>query len=205
MNGRKIITWLLAGLAGLILLACLGAAGLFAAGEFLVHADSLERAGAVVLLSGGGKERMDEAARLMGERYAELLLLTETGNQMDGGMPESQYMRLEAIQKGVSPAQIQFTEPSVQSTRDEAIKVRAYMQLHQISDCIVVTDPYHTRRTRLIFQDSMRGTEIKVRVIPSTGHWYHAASWFLSLRGWQTTASEYIKLAYYLGTRGVTQ
>lgn len=182
---------LVAVLAGMLLV------GLCLAGEFLVHADPLQRAGALVLLSGGGTERLDTAARLMRERYAELLLLTDTSRSMPGGMLEAQYMRLEAVRKGVSPAQIQLTEP-VESTRDEANMVRAYMQLHQITDCIVVTDPYHTRRTRMIFRDAMREAGISVWVVPSSGHWYHANNWFLSLRGWQVTLSEYAKLAYYI-------
>ncbi len=184
-------------LGTLISLLLLGA-GLIAAGEFLVHADPLERAGVVVLLSGGGTERMSEAAKLMKGRYAELLLLTDTARVMPEGMLESQYMRLEAVRLGVSPAQVQLSQPTVESTRDEAFKVREFMLLHQITDCIVVTDPYHTRRTRLIFRDVMAGSGIGVRVIPSSGHWYHAESWFFSLRGWQATLSEYIKLAYYL-------
>jgi uncharacterized SAM-binding protein YcdF (DUF218 family) len=178
-------------------------AGLYLSGEFLVHADPLERAGVVVLLSGGGTERMDEAARLMRERYAELLLLTDTSREMPDGMLEAQYMRLEAVNKGVSPEQIGLTEPTVQSTRDEANKVREFMQMHQISDCIVVTDPYHTRRTRMIFRDAMQDTDIAVRVVPSVGHWYHAGSWFLSGDGWQTTISEYVKLAYYVISKRV--
>jgi uncharacterized SAM-binding protein YcdF (DUF218 family) len=170
----------------------------FAAGEYLVHADPLERTGTVVLLSGGGDERMLTAARLMKERYAELLILTDTGNRLADGTAVTEYMKLEAIADGVSPAQIQFTDHVAGSTRDEAHAVRLYMQLHQITGCIVVTDPYHTRRTRMIFQNEMRGTGIDVRVMPSDGHWYQAGRWFTSLRGWQATVSEYGKLGYFL-------
>jgi uncharacterized SAM-binding protein YcdF (DUF218 family) len=163
-----------------------------------VHADRLERSGAVVLLSGGGNERMDEAARLMRERYADLLILTDTAQTMPDGMLTSHYMRLEAISKGVSPAQIQLTDHVVGSTRDEAGAVRAYLALHQIKSCLVVTDPFHTQRTRLIFRDELSDSGIEVRVVPSSGHWYRPSRWFLSLRGWQATLSEYAKLGYYV-------
>ena len=171
---------------------------LYAAGDFLVHTDPIERSGVIVLLSGGDTERMDEAARLMHERYAEELLLTDTARRMPDGMLETQYIRLELVSRGVSPAQIQITDQVVSSTRDEGRAVRAYLQLHQVSGCIIVTDPYHTRRTRMIFRDAFAGTGIDVRVIPSNGHWYRAETWFLSLRGWQTTISEYMKLGYYV-------
>ena len=179
-------------------LVCVGFALLYGAGEFLVRSDGLERSGAVVLLSGGGDERMDEAARLMRERYADLMILTDTAQTMPDGMLTASYMRLEAISKGVSPAQIQLTDHVVGSTRDEARAVRAYLELHQVKSCLVVTDPFHTRRTRLIFQNEMQGSGIEVRVIPSLGHWYHAERWFLSLRGWQATLSEYAKLGYFI-------
>jgi uncharacterized SAM-binding protein YcdF (DUF218 family) len=164
------------------------------AGEFLVHADTIDRGGAVVLLSGGDVERLDEATRLMQERYADLLVLTDTGAILPDGMMEWQYMRLELIARGVSPAQIQKTYRAVASTRDEALAVREYLQRHQVNHCIVVTDPFHTRRTRLIFRAEFEGSNIDVQVTPATTHWYRSKDWFLSARGWQTTISEYVKL-----------
>jgi uncharacterized SAM-binding protein YcdF (DUF218 family) len=183
---------------GLLVILITAAAGFFGAGEFLVHADDLQRSGAVVLLSGGDTERLDEAAFLMRERYAELLLLTDTDQVMPDGMRVGQYQRLEMIARGVSPAQIGTTYLVVNSTRDEAGAVREYLQRHSVSSCIIVTDPFHTRRTRLIFGREMEGTGIDVRVIPARDHWYRAESWFLSRRGWQATVSEYVKLAAFV-------
>jgi uncharacterized SAM-binding protein YcdF (DUF218 family) len=196
-NGWLILL-LAVGLLSAILL--IGAGGFGVAGDFLVHADELKRSGAVVLLSGGGTERMDEAALLMRDRYAELLILTNTDRTMADGLLEWQYMRQEMISRSVSPAQIEVTDHAVGSTRDEAHAVREYMQRHSVSSCIVVTDPFHTRRTRLIFRKELEGSGIEVSVIPARSHWYRANTWFLSWRGWQATVSEYIKLgAFFLG------
>jgi uncharacterized SAM-binding protein YcdF (DUF218 family) len=186
------LLWVATGAAAV--LALLALAACFAAGEFLVHTDEVKRSGAVVLLSGGSQERMDEAARLMRERYADLLILTDTDQRMPGGILEWEYIRLEMIENGVSPAQIQPTDHTVSSTRDEARAVREYLQRHRISSCLIVTDPYHTLRTRIIFKAEMQAAGIEVRVVPSGGHWYRPAGWFLSVRGWQATVSEYIKL-----------
>jgi uncharacterized SAM-binding protein YcdF (DUF218 family) len=176
-----------------ILVASLGG-GFYAAGDYLSNSDDLQRSGAIVLLSGGDVERMDEAAKLMRERFAELLILTNTGRRMPDGMLEWQYARQEAISKGVSPAQIEPTDRVVDSTSSEAQAVREYLQRHSVSSCIVVTDPFHTRRTRIIFAREMANTGIDVIVVSPSGHWYRAESWFLSLRGWQSTLNEYIKL-----------
>jgi uncharacterized SAM-binding protein YcdF (DUF218 family) len=176
------------------LLFCFLGAMMIAAGDYLVHPDEPRRVGAVILLSGGGDERIDEAARLMRERYAEQLILTDTDTRMKTGLLEWEYLRLELIDRGVSPAQIQPTYHTVGSTRDEAQAVKELMLRHHISSCLVVTDPYHTRRTRFIFRQEMQGSGIEVSVVSAQGHWYTAYGWFLSLRGWQTTFSEYIKL-----------
>jgi uncharacterized SAM-binding protein YcdF (DUF218 family) len=201
MSGKRRknwFSWLLAAGAFIAVLLAGMTTVFYGAGEFLVHADELQRSGAVVLLSGGDTERLDEAALLMRDRYADLLLLTDTDQLIpDGmlaGMPVGQYMRLELISRGVSPAQIELTHQVVGSTRDEAHAVREFMQRHKVSSCIVVTDPFHTRRTRIIFMQEMEGSGIDVRVVPARVHWYRAGTWFITWRGWQATVSEYLKL-----------
>jgi uncharacterized SAM-binding protein YcdF (DUF218 family) len=68
---------------------------------------------------------------------------------------------------------------------------------------IVVTDPYHSFRTRLIFREVFRGSGKSIRVRPSSGHWYRSTTWWLSAQGWEATLTEYIKLAGFLvGFRG---
>jgi uncharacterized SAM-binding protein YcdF (DUF218 family) len=68
------------------------------------------------------------------------------------------------------------------------------------SNLIVVTDPYHTFRTRLIFRSVFRGSGIKVMVHPISGHWYDSATWFLTPSGWRDTLFEYFKtIGFFLG------
>lgn len=167
---------------------------LYAAGEYLVHSDEPGKTGAVVLLSGGGDERMNTAARLMNERFADLLLLTDTGAVMADGVLVRDYMRFELIDLGVSPAQIQSTYKEVSSTKEEAEAVGEFLLQHKINSCVIVTDPYHTRRTRTLFRSMLDQYGIEVRVVASDGHWYRPGTWFLSLKGWQTTFQEYVKL-----------
>lgn len=196
MTKRK---WTAGIVLAVLVLSCLAGIFLYAAGEFLVQTDPLQRSGAVVLLGGGGKERIDEAAGLMRDRFADLLILTDTDSTAPGGMLEWEYVRLEMIDRGVSPAQIQTTYHTVTSTKEEARAVLEYLQRHKVSSCIVVTDPYHTRRTRMIFHQEFEGSGVDVRVVPAQKHWYTPYSWFLSTRGWQATLSEFAKImAFWL-------
>jgi uncharacterized SAM-binding protein YcdF (DUF218 family) len=108
----------------------------------------------------------------------------------------------QVIYAGVPAEYIITTQGRSSSTADEALAVRQTMEKLGLKSCIVVTDPYHTMRTRLIFHREFRGSGIRVRVHPVSEHWYRADRWFLSWRGWQTTLLEYVKLiAYLVGIR----
>jgi uncharacterized SAM-binding protein YcdF (DUF218 family) len=166
-------------------------------GAILIIADPLHEADAIAVLSGGGDlERLNEAARLSNERYARWFILTETGETT---LPESNAhlsndLRKEAISLGVQNENILITKGIVNSTRDEAKSLKDILRFRRATSVIVVTDPYHTFRTRLIFLREFRGSGIQLIVHPVQGHWYHSYDWFLSKRGWQTTLLEYLKL-----------
>lgn len=169
---------------------------LLLAGEFLVHSDRPGKAGAVVLLSGGGRERMATTADLMADGVSETLLLTNTGAFSADGSREVDYLRTEMVRLGVPSYRIRVADSLVSSTGDEVLAVRAYLEEHQIESIVVVTDPYHTQRTRLLFRNTLDKSGITVRVVPARGHWYKPYSWFLSREGWQVTFQEYLKLTY---------
>ncbi len=172
--------------------------GLRGIGAFLITGDQLKKADIVVPLGGGGEWRVQEAVRLINERYATGLVLTEPGEIEPGQGPGSEHFRMAAIDSGLSPHAIEVTQGVQASTRDEAEAVLRLMKQHNYQSAIVVTDPFHTQRARLIFRDAFRGSGLTVRVHPVTNHWYRSDTWFLSADGWANTAREYIKLLGYL-------
>nr|MBP8858361.1 YdcF family protein [Anaerolineaceae bacterium] len=65
---------------------------------------------------------------------------------------------------------------------------------------IIVTDPFHTFRTRLIFRSVFRDSGIDLYVRPVRNHWYRSTTWWATSQGRQATLSEYIKIiAYFSG------
>jgi uncharacterized SAM-binding protein YcdF (DUF218 family) len=166
-------------------------------GGILIIADPLHQADAIAVLSGGGDlERLTEAARLSNQRYARWFILTETGETIMPGSSAhySNELREKAISLGVQNENILITKGIVKSTRDEAKALKDILRFRHATSVIVVTDPYHTFRTRLIFLQEFRGSGIQLMVHPVQGHWYQSYDWFLSRRGWQTTLLEYFKL-----------
>ena len=168
------------------------------AGAYLIVADEMEPAKAVVVLSGGTESRMREALRLYNDNFGDVIILTETGEEIaDLEVLHSFDMRIQLMNNGVPSGNILVTSIEVRSTMDEAKAVLDLMSRRQLSSAIVVTDPYHTRRTRKIFNDIFQGSNIDLFIRPVRGSWFNSRSWFLSLQGWQFAILEYLKLIGY--------
>jgi len=179
----------------LVIMACR------ALGSYLIVSSELQYANAIVVLSGGDESRMQEALRLYNENYADLIVLTETGNVVEGfDHLHSFDMRIELLNNGVPSGNIILTDQITTSTEEEAQAAKNLLTNRQLTSCIVVTDPYHTRRAFMIFNNIFADSGIKVMIHPTSNHWYTADRWFLKANGWRFTILEYIKLvAYALG------
>ncbi len=165
------------------------------AGAYLIYADDLEPTNVIVVLSGGTDSRMNEALSLYKEDYSNIIVLTETGEQTEGYEHLNSFdMRVQLMNNGVPSGNIMITELTVNTTVDEAVAIRDLMQNRQYRSAIVVTDPYHTRRSKLIFNQVFDGTDITIRIHPVRSSWYNSRTWFTSVEGWQFTLLEYAKL-----------
>lgn len=168
-------------------------------GAFLIVGDRIKKSDAVVVL-GGGEQRVVEAVELIQQQYGAWLVLTEPGVLEPGGEPASQVYRMVAIDNGLSPHAILVSDEVAHSTYEEAVTVLHLMEKQHFKSIIVVTDPFHTQRTRLIFCEVFKGSGLTVRVHPVTEHWYRSDTWFLRKDGWGNTIREYVKLAgYFVG------
>ncbi len=191
-----------AGVIALSLIAVLGTIGFYfflrALGAYLIIADDLEQMDAVVVLSGGGLSRREEGAKLFKEKYAKILVLTETGETVsDLGVNYSTILKQEAIQMGIPDDAILITQEHAINTQEEAIAVKKLLENSELKSTVVITDPFHTRRARMIFQDVFQNTDINVNVRPVIGSWYRSDTWFVSKRGWEATIQEYLRIIGY--------
>jgi uncharacterized SAM-binding protein YcdF (DUF218 family) len=184
------------GLLVLIVVLIAGAYVLLrAAGAYLIYADELEPANAIVVLSGGTESRMNEALNLYKEDYGKVIVLTETGEQTEGYEYLNSFdMRIQLMNNGIPSGNIMITDLTVNTTVDEAVAIRDLMQKRQYSSAIVVTDPYHTRRSKLLFSQVFDGTDIRIIIRPVRSSWFNSRTWFTSVKGWQFTLLEYAKL-----------
>ncbi|REJ10212.1 YdcF family protein [Halobacillus trueperi] len=114
--------------------------------EFLIAEDSLESSkeyDAIIVLS-GNEERLEHATELFNEGWASHIILTNSTE--NGTTPE------EAMSMGV-PQDAIFEEPSATSTYENATLSKNIIEEEGFSSALVVTSDYHSRRTKMTFDD----------------------------------------------------
>jgi uncharacterized SAM-binding protein YcdF (DUF218 family) len=164
-------------------------------GAILVIADPVKQADAAVILSGGDKSRMQEAISLYNEKIVRTIILTETGSKVTGFDTDYSFeQRLALMDADIPSSAILITPKHSDSTQDEARAVLSLLGNDNTHDIIVVTDSYHTLRTRLIWRDIFKNSGINIIVRPDRGSWYKSSTWWLRKDGWEATILEYAKL-----------
>ena len=165
---------------------------LVAVGAILIVADPIEPVDAVVILSGDSGDRLGMAVEMLNRGYVYNLVITNTDRAANRRLAR------EAEDLGFDRERIYITDLRVDSTLDEARAVRSFAQDQGWDSFMVVTDPYHSFRTRFIFRQELRGSGINISVRPVVGHWFQSTTWFFSREGWQVVFLEIAKLANYL-------
>jgi uncharacterized SAM-binding protein YcdF (DUF218 family) len=177
----------------------------WAAASALVVRAGVERADALVVLSGSAAyvERARRAAELYREGRAPRVLLTDDGQR--GPWSEARQTnplfveraREELLRGGVPAESVEVLPGTVTSTHDEAVAARAYAERGGARSLLFVTSAYHTRRALWTMRQTFRGSGVEVGVEAPAPDAPAPWAWWLSRRGWRSVALEYPKLVYY--------
>ena len=133
-------------------------------GRWLVVEDPLDKAQAIVVLSGGMPMRAKEAARLYNAAYAPQVWLTRA-NQPAASLQEMHiaYIGEEffnsrvLMHEGVPSIAIHVLEPSIDNTADEIRVIAAELEREKGAAVIIVTTKAHTRRVRALWKELSGG------------------------------------------------
>jgi hypothetical protein len=144
------------GLAGIVLLGAV--VFLVCIGRWLVVEDPLEKAQAIVVLSGRMPLRAMEAAKLYRAGYAPSIWLThstEPGATLAAmGISyagEDFYNLRVLMHEGVPADAVRVLEPAIINTADELAAVSAALEAGKGTTVIIVTSKVHTRRVRILW------------------------------------------------------
>lgn len=170
-------------------------------GLVLGVSDPVKQADAIVLLSGGGKARNEEAAKLYNNGAADTIIVTQTLGTGSKATTVETYQQLNL--GGVPMYKIQTATGTATSTYDEARQVAKVAERQGYRSILVVTDPYHALRARILFTTELKNQDVRVKVTSVSDHWYKPLSWMFSKDGWRVTITELVKIGgIVLGVKG---
>ncbi|MEJ5314630.1 MULTISPECIES: YdcF family protein [Anaerolinea] len=172
-----------------------------ALGNFLVVNEPLQPADAVVVLSGGELDRLEKAVNIIKAEKARYLILTETQETTESGWKTADYLASEAHQRGIPVPQIVITRKVATNTQEEAIATLDILKERGWNTLIVVTDPYHTRRSQLIFQQVLSKEPVEFIVVSSKEPRLNAWLWYLDRDSRNSVVRELISLLAFLGKK----
>jgi uncharacterized SAM-binding protein YcdF (DUF218 family) len=187
-KNRPIITVLLV----IFLIGLCSICALLGSGKFLITGDRVQKVGAIVVLSGDEGARVREASKIYLAGMADYVIITKSDHEdIQENRTYSEKMMRIAINEGVASDSILFTNQEAGDTIGEAREVLEVCNQRKINSILVVTDPFHTRRTKIIFTNIFEDSEITTSVHGISDHWYKAGTWFLTPDGWRKTIEEY--------------
>lgn len=183
--------WIVPLLIALLTVALLTAPrALQAMGDFLVAGDPLRPSDAAIAISGDGRERVRTASDLVTEGHARWLILS-------GAPPAAADLMRYAREYQIADARI-LVDASATSTVENAYGSARVMRTHGLRTAIVVTSPYHMRRTIIVFRAIFQPQGLAVRAFPARDSFFEVREWWTRRRDRELVLREYAKLAGYL-------
>ncbi len=166
-------------------------------GDYLVVEDDLQKTDLIAAVS-GPEYRIIYAAELYTRGLASTVFFT--GGYSEGNQRvEATWSKYLATTYGVPEEAIATNDAAVLTTHDEAVLLKDFIDAHAdtIHSVMVVTDPYHSRRARWIYQKVL-GSDIKVYMapVPRTRTEF-AKVWWTDAKSRKLVFQEYVKLVFY--------
>lgn len=151
--------------------------------EFLIVGEEPRQADAIIVLS-GGLDRVSYGAQLYHAGYADKLILSGGGRGM----------KPHALSLGVPDSAIIREEQSGTTFENAMFSLRV-VQEHGYRSVLVVTSPYHTRRSGIIFNSFFQGIDVTFCPVPYDPDM--TRTWWKRADSAKFVITEYLKLIYH--------
>jgi len=177
----------LALIIGLIIAALVGSA------YYLSPQDKLTKADTIIVVSGGQtRVRAERGIELYNQGYAPKIIFS--GASLDNGPSNAREMRQQALRSGVPDGAI-LVDEAARTTFQNATNTRPLVTSLDAKAIILVTSPYHQRRTAMTFEHVF-GQDYRFINESSYDSRWSKAAWWASPFGVYITVSELVKVTY---------
>ncbi len=202
---RKLLFFIIFILINFVFVTLYHSSILIFVGEYLITEKPLERADAIVVLSGTGYDRILEAVDTYKQGYAPLIILTKDEKnpgydellRLGIKIPEGYDLnRMVALKLGVPASSLIIIDERVYGTYSEIKVLYDFLKKRNLKSVILITSKYHTTRATKIF-DHITAGEIKVVTRPSKYDTFDPKNWWKVRADRIQTILEYQELAHY--------
>jgi uncharacterized SAM-binding protein YcdF (DUF218 family) len=163
--------------------------------------EPVAKADAIVVLGGGVDTRPFAAAKLYNAGVAPVILYMNVkltpADKMGLAISEKDETQNILLSNSVPESAIQAIGTNVASTYDESRAVRAWDLRRGAKSILIVTDFFHTRRARWIFEKELKETGVQVHVQGVATLEYGIADWWKHEDGVIAFQNEIMKYIYY--------
>lgn len=169
--------------------------GMLAVGFYLSPQDVLEPTDAIVVISGGETAtRTVRGIELYQDGFAPLIIFS--GDALDPWSPSNaSIMEKIALNEYDIPDEDIIIEEESADTYENAQNLKLIFNDNNIDSIILVTSPYHQRRSKMTFQFVM-GPDFKIINQSSTDEFWRKIAWWGNDQGITLTLSELWKIIF---------
>ena len=151
----------------------------------------------IVALGGGGIERLEIALKLYEAGYAKRILLTGLENVHERNDRYYQHWRSQfLLTRGVPSEALLFDHKSANSY-EEANSVSEVMRIKKWHTSLVISDPPHIRRLKMVWGPACARHGLECRLIATEPATWNPSRWWREKPWAKFVGMELLKLTYY--------
>jgi uncharacterized SAM-binding protein YcdF (DUF218 family) len=138
------------------------------AGTALIVRSPVLSPDAIVSLASHEWERLPEAVFQARAFPKALVVLTVPKVVTQYNCHDCERRHEQLVSRGVDPRRIHHVPITASGTYGEAVSMKRFMQEHHLEQLLVVTSPYHARRSLATFRSVFAGTPVSIGVAPAS-------------------------------------
>jgi len=172
-------------------------------GNLLVYESDLKPSDVLVVLTGGGTDRVERAVELFRTGYAPRILMTLpeilSGDAAYRDLYQTEKQMCEAVLNlhEIPPECVFWSGRPYYSTYSEAVFLREWMSENGYRSAIVIPGYFQSGRAKWSMDHAFGSTLLDIQIAPAREELYSVTEWWKNEEGLVAVQNEYLKNFYY--------